>query len=355
MFRSGLRARPSCLHLRLTSFGATGSRESSRRFTDQTYTRGPDLSEYRRVRIIGPAVWSISVVGTIYFGCAAFDVYQDAKKWAASKGSKGTVTFDEIELARTMSSVRTLYRETSSSNGPFVFSTPWSAWNNLDGPHKLVASVTVLNTGSLLIYKSRFPPLEPWYFVNFTHMPVMPKNFTLFTSMFAHTGGFHLAVNMFVFYNLGITLARGPTFNNSGSHLTAFYLSSGVMASLGLHLSTCFWPNKMARFIPACGASGAISAIFAACVMVHPHREIGFVFLPWSWPAEDVLKWSAIFEAAGVMGLFRRIPMISIIAHAAHLSGIGIGWAYVKYGGKENIWTPSRRIAFNTMRRLKMA
>lgn len=133
------------------------------------------------------------------------------------------------------------------------------------------------------------------------------------------------------------------------SHFAAFYLGSGLAASLGHHLSNV-WPNPLGRLSAGLGASGAIMAILASFAMSNPNAQIGIMFLPGSLPAQQALLGLTAFE---LYGLFVGISWLPL-GHAAHLTGLAVGAAYVQFNGRKHLWTPTRRLAFYSLQRFKM-
>ncbi|ORY59241.1 uncharacterized protein BCR38DRAFT_351829 [Pseudomassariella vexata] len=274
------------------------------------------------VRVLCPTLWCLGASGLIYIGCAAYEVHQNVR--AAQKG-----------------------RLSQSNRRPTVLPTVESLtelWRGLSGPQRMIYSTVGLNTTLF-----GMSTIVPAFGRHFEHVPCLPNNYTFFTSMFGHMGIWHLGFNMYALLQFAMPVSGSRTFDGSGSHLTAFYLSSGVMASLAHHLST-IWPNPMHLMSPGLGASGAIMAIIGAFGMTYHDAGIGIMFLPGSVPAQQALAGLALFEA---YGLFVGIKFLRF-AHGAHLAGLGIGAAYVYFGGKKHVWTPTRRFAFNQMRRFKM-
>lgn len=299
------------------------------------------------VRIAGPIVWSIAAIGTIYFSCAAYDVSQDAKRY--SKDRRRTLTYEQIENDRAPRQVRTDFLGASShGGGPIAVGSPRAMWDNLSGPGQVMAGVIGINAATLAMMYT--PSAAAQSFVaRLAHIPFEGsfRYRQLLTSAFVHTGAFHFGVNMFVMFNFASALARTPEFNGSGSHTLAFYLSGGIVSALGNHIAANFWPNKMSRFAPALGFSGVVSAIFAAWCMEHPDARVGILFIPWDFTAKGMLEGLATFETLGVLGLLKYFPIG--VAHAAHLSGLAFGAAYVTYGKGERFWIPFKRAAFRSL------
>ena len=96
--------------------------------------------------------------------------------------------------------------------------------------------------------------------------------FTLITSMFMHGGWAHLGGNMLYLW------VFGDNIENRLGHIRylVFYLLTGIIASLTHVLTTRFLGHNL--LIPSLGASGAISGILGAYLMLFPTRSV-HVFL----------------------------------------------------------------------------
>lgn len=285
------------------------------------------------VRVGGPVLWCLAVAGSIYVGLAAYEVRRDVDDF--KQGRLGWVsksspdTYADLDAAKAFAA-----RRRNSHPQERVFTEP----------EKIIFGTIGFNTGVFGVSS-----VAPALGLHFSHLPIGNANYTLFTSMFGHAGLWHLGLNMYGLYNFGPPVARTRTFENSGSHFAAFYLASGVLASLAHHLSSV-WPSPADRFKRGLGASGAIMALLGAFAMSYPDAGIGIILIPGSLPAQQALGILAAFETYGLFVGFKSLPF----AHSAHLAGLAIGSAYVYFDGKSNMWKPTRRFAFNQMRRLKM-
>ncbi|CAM1505973.1 Fc.00g116100.m01.CDS01 [Cosmosporella sp. VM-42] len=309
----------------------------------QTYAARP--ANIPPLRIIGPTLWCLAAAGTFFIGCAGWEVYQDAQKVKKKHFTPTTasypITYDQLEHVR--ASAWLWNRQTK----PIMLQDiPSTRWEDLPGTDKMVASAIGLNAAIFAISRV-LPSLQ----LHFSHIPAGGFNYTLLSSMFGHAGTLHLGLNMYGLYNFTPGLARSRTFQGSGAHLTAFYLSAGVFASLAHHL-TSKWASPRAlrsSFLShSLGASGAIFAILGAWGMMFPNAQIGILFLPGSLPADQALAAIALFEAYGVAVGFKSLKL----GHAAHLGGLAIGSGYVYFDGNRRIWQPLRRTMFNQMKRL---
>ncbi|KAK9414201.1 hypothetical protein SUNI508_02300 [Seiridium unicorne] len=289
------------------------------------------------VRILGPALWCVTVVGTIYLGLAAFEVRQDVKKFAKYGWKSSPDTYDDLAASR-----KRLVRS-GASQGP-VRGSPLDIWSGLPETEKVLYGNIALNTS---IYAICALPSAWALETHLVHAPVRSLNYTMLTSMFGHVSAMHLLFNMYCLYSFGSDVARTPTFQSSGSHLAAFYLSSGILSSMGAQIEAIV-PSR--RFISGKGASGAIMALIGVFAMSYPNAQIGIILLPGSVDAQLGLSLIAAFET---YGLIFGIPFLRW-GHSVHLAGLAVGVAYAHFGGQGQIWNAARRVAFNQMRRLNM-
>jgi len=91
--------------------------------------------------------------------------------------------------------------------------------------------------------------------------------YTFFTSMFLHADIIHLGGNMLFLYVFGDNVE--DTFGH-GRYLF-FYLISGIAASL-MHIFAVL--NTVGQSIPTIGASGAISGVLGAYLVLYPRAKI---------------------------------------------------------------------------------
>ncbi|MDP9290769.1 MAG: rhomboid family intramembrane serine protease [Verrucomicrobiota bacterium] len=98
----------------------------------------------------------------------------------------------------------------------------------------------------------------------FTHSPSPDSVFHMVASMFMHGGWMHLIGNMWFLWIFGNNIedATGPT------RYAVFYFLSGVAADLAF---IAFSPNSMT---PLIGASGAVSGVLGAYLLLHPRASV---------------------------------------------------------------------------------
>jgi membrane associated rhomboid family serine protease len=147
----------------------------------------------------------------------------------------------------------------------------------------------------------------------------IPVYFTLLTAIFMHGGLMHLAGNMWFLWifgdNIEDDLGRIRYF--------VFYILTGLVASLAhVFLNT----TGDASQIPSLGASGAISGVMGAYLLLHPHRQVTVLML-------RVIMQVPGYVAVGLWFLFQLISGLGLlggmetggVAYAAHIGGFIAG------------------------------
>lgn len=131
-------------------------------------------------------------------------------------------------------------------------------------------------------------------------MPSLPAVGTLVSSMFLHGGVIHLGFNMLYLWIFGNNVEDAM----GHGRFLVFYLICGVIAAYS-HAVTD--PGSV---VPMIGASGAISGVLGAYIVLFPRARVltviplGF-FIHWAWiPAVLVLGiWIAIQVVSGLFSL----------------------------------------------------
>jgi membrane associated rhomboid family serine protease len=165
--------------------------------------------------------------------------------------------------------------------------------------------------------------------------------FRFLSHALVHTDMPHLVVNMFVLYMFGrnVELLYGMVLGQvSGAVFLLLYLGGAVMASV-----PAFVKHGVAPGYRAVGASGAVSAVLFAQILLMPTAPVSFLFIPFDVP-------SFVF---GGLYLFYSWYMdrrgADNVAHDAHLHGALFGIAFTAVvepralfdlGSFERYWTP---------------
>jgi membrane associated rhomboid family serine protease len=136
---------------------------------------------------------------------------------------------------------------------------------------------------------------------------------TLFTSMFLHGGWLHLIGNMLYLHVFGDDIEQAL---GRGRYLL-FYLLSGVLSA------TVYIAVNLGSAAPMVGASGAISGVLAAYLMLKPCAKVTVLVF-----------WRPVrLRAMWVIGLWVGLQLIDIaladpadeVAYSAHFGGMVAG------------------------------
>jgi len=159
--------------------------------------------------------------------------------------------------------------------------------------------------------------------------------FTLFTSMFMHGGFMHLGGNMLFLWIFGDNI------EDRLGHVKylIFYLLCGVIASLAHVFTTgVFATSENALLVPSLGASGAISGVLGAYILLHPKRRVTVILFRF---LTDVPAYVAIgiwfaFQLISGLGILGGGSQEGGVAYAAHVGGFLAGLVLIKFFDRGN-------------------
>lgn len=144
---------------------------------------------------------------------------------------------------------------------------------------------------------------------------------TLITSMFMHGGFAH------IFGNMIFLLIFGDNIENRIGHLRylIFYLICGVLASLAHVFSTVILGGN--PFVPSLGASGAISGVLGAYLILFPSRRVRVMifYMLTEIPAIVAIGLWFAFQLISGMGMLGGGSQEGGVAYAAHIGGFIAG------------------------------
>ena len=149
----------------------------------------------------------------------------------------------------------------------------------------------------------------------------------LISSGFLHGGWWHLIFNMFALISFGETVEMLFGLTN---FLLLYFLSlvGGNLFALYIHRNHGDYR--------ALGASGAISGVIFAAVVLMPTSKMGFMFIPVDFP---MWLFGIIFVIASIFGIKGQVGNIG---HEAHLGGaiVGILFTILLYPEvlQNNLW-----------------
>ncbi|MFT3705414.1 MAG: rhomboid family intramembrane serine protease [Agriterribacter sp.] len=189
-------------------------------------------------------------------------------------------------------------------------------------PAEIITGKDIITQGGVAIdpntgVQFQVPPLA------YTPVPVY---FTLLTSMFMHGGWLHLAGNMLYLWIFGDNIE-----NRIGhTRYFIFYIICGVIASLSHVFSTVLLNQN--SLVPSLGASGAISGVLGAYLLLFPTRRVHallFIFQI-SIPAVLALGLWIVFQIVSGLGMLGGGDSGGV-AYAAHIGGFFAGLLLIKF------------------------
>lgn len=199
-------------------------------------------------------------------------------------------------------------------------------WMSLKESQRTMIGIVGLN--SLVMIAWRVPGLEKFMRRYFLHS-INSHPITMLTSTFSHRAPLHFGFNMLALWSFGQLLHD----RFGREHFLAFYLTSGLAASMGSHAYK-LWRSDYASSL---GASGALFGVAGACAHI-PNIKISLIFLPFqSFPLEHALPVIMAFDLYGLIRGWKTFD------HAAHLSGALFGYGFYSISSKK-IWANRRTI-----------
>lgn len=158
----------------------------------------------------------------------------------------------------------------------------------------------------------------------------IPVYLTLITSMFMHGGIAH------IFGNLLFLFIFGDNIEDRLGHIRylIFYLVCGILAGLAHVFATVALAgsNEASLLVPSLGASGAISGVLGAYVLLFPTRRVTVLI---SWFVTQVPAFIAIglwfvFQLVSGLGMLGSGSQQGGVAYAAHIGGFIAGLLLIK-------------------------
>jgi membrane associated rhomboid family serine protease len=147
--------------------------------------------------------------------------------------------------------------------------------------------------------------------------PRDPRLINYFTYQFLHGDAWHLAGNMLFLYIFGNNVA--DRIGNVG--YLAFYLAGGVAAGIG---------HVLSAVQPVIGASGSVSAVTGAFIVLLPRSRVTvlfFFFIITAFEIPSVWLIVASFLKDFVMGFGDPRGTAQGVAHVAHFAGSVFGFS----------------------------
>ncbi len=158
----------------------------------------------------------------------------------------------------------------------------------------------------------------------------IPVYLTLITSMFMHGGLAHIFGNMLFLFIFGDNI------EDRVGHFRylIFYLVCGVLAGLAHVLATAAIAggDEAGLLVPSLGASGAISGVLGAYLLLFPMRRV-VVLISWfatAVPAFIAIGLWFVFQLISGLGVLGSGAQQGGVAYAAHIGGFIAGLLLIK-------------------------
>jgi membrane associated rhomboid family serine protease len=197
---------------------------------------------------------------------------------------------------------------------------------------RILTAIILLNIIVYLItsYENFFMETSSYWVNMFGFIPSLigdtQNMYRIFTSMFIHADIFHIFFNMYYLYLFGKPITRVI----GGKKLLALYIFSGVAASI-FHTAFSYVGGLISYIIPAVGASGAISGVLGAYLIMYPGTYLTmyspYIFFPFPLRFRVRAEYYLIFWFATqvLYGYAKIAGTVAVFAHAGgFLAGIAI-------------------------------
>ena len=158
----------------------------------------------------------------------------------------------------------------------------------------------------------------------------IPVYLTLITSMFMHGGIAHIFGNMLFLFIFGDNIED----RIGHFRYLIFYLVCGVLAGLAHVFATAAFAggDEASLLVPSLGASGAISGVLGAYLLLFPMRRV-VVLVGWfatAVPAFIAIGLWFVFQLISGLGMLGSGSQQGGVAYAAHIGGFIAGLLLIK-------------------------
>lgn len=200
------------------------------------------------------------------------------------------------------------------------------------GAGKTLISIIILNVLAYIVtsYENFFLETSSYWINMFGFIPSLIGDYRniyrILTSMFIHADIFHIFFNMYYLYLFGRPVIESMT----SKKFIILYLFSGLMASI-FHTAFSYTGGLTSYIIPAVGASGAISGVLGAYLILYPGTYLTmyspYIFFPFPIRFRVKAEYYLIFwfTTQVLYGYARIAGTTAVFAHAGgFLAGIAV-------------------------------
>jgi membrane associated rhomboid family serine protease len=214
-----------------------------------------------------------------------------------------------------------------------VFIFPYNRDNSLEDTPWVVVGLIVINSALLVL--TWFTGPTQTLFMKFGFTPAHPQISTAFTSMFLHTGFWHLFGNMWFLWMFG----------NQVENILGRWLFCLVYLACGFGGDFLHYLFNSTSVIPSVGASGAISGIAGCFFVLFPKANFDLVFYFRFWTLKTIHTYTSVAVGAWIteqalLGVLSLKFQSFSVAFWAHVGGFAVG---LVAGGVAILLMPKRK------------
>ncbi len=201
----------------------------------------------------------------------------------------------------------------------------------VQGYTKITLALIIVNVGIYLLssYSSYFLVTSSDFIDRYGLIPLSITDptqwYRFFTSMFVHADILHIFFNMYFLYVFGAGVEEAM---GSRKYLL-LYILSGLIASL-FHISSTVIAGYDTLVVPAIGASGAISGVLGAYLILYPRRRLAICWFLWIIPVCFQSTASNFLLLWFTLQVFYSYIRLGSIAFYAHIGGFIAGLVLAK-------------------------
>lgn len=196
------------------------------------------------------------------------------------------------------------------------------------GRPKVTLAIIFINVAVYLLtsYKNSFIQTSDYWVEKAALIPILLLDpgewYRIITSMFLHADIIHIFFNMYFLYLFGSEVEKAL---GSGKFFILYFTSG--LAAIAFHIAFTPITGVHTVFMPALGASGAISGVLGAYLLLFPHRVMRICWFLW------LIPWCFATTAAGFLIFWFALQIIygyarlGSIAFFAHAGGFVLGLA----------------------------
>ena len=203
----------------------------------------------------------------------------------------------------------------------------WELSGGSEGAQRIIYSLGAIP--AVLLGHRALPP----------DLAVMPPIFSVVTSMFLHGGLWHLLGNMLYLWIFGNNVEDAM----GHGRFILFYLICGLAAVLAQAV-----PHPEST-VPMVGASGAISGVLGAYMLLYPHARV-LLGLPLGFFIVQLGRFRAVWVLAAWFGMQLVMNLLASsdeaqggVAFRAHIGGFVAGMTLIPFMKHRNVKLWKRR------------